>query len=76
MATFRDNKLLRKIRALDNFLLHLWIYITVNVFLWLPWLINGNTRFNSYLTYIGAIWGLILFIHYIVEYRKFRPKKE
>jgi len=76
MATIKDNKLLRKIRTMDTFLLHLWIYVTVNVFLWLPWLLSGNTSFESYPVYIGLIWGTILAIHYIVAYRKFRVKKD
>lgn len=76
MATIKDSKLLQKIKTLDTFILHMWIYITLNVFLWLPWLFNGSTRFDNYAAYIGFIWGVILIIHYIVAYRKFRIKKD
>lgn len=72
MATLKDNKLIQKIKAMDNFMLHLWLYIIVNAFLWLPWLVNGNISFNNYAASIGLIWGVVLIIHYIVAYRKFQ----
>jgi hypothetical protein len=76
MASLKGNKLKQKIKALDTFILHWWIYVTVNVFLWLPWLTNSNTSLNSSPAYIGVIWGVVLVIHYIIAYRKFRIKKD
>lgn len=75
MATLKNKSLLQKIKALDSFRLHLWIYITVNAFLWLPWLINGNVSIYGIPAYIGLAWGVVLVIHYMVVASKFRKKE-
>ena len=72
----KDNQLLRQARDLALFYNHATVYIIAVVFMWLVWIITGGRyRMSEWPFYIAMGWGIVLFVHYIVVYRRFHKGK-
>lgn len=75
MRIQKDNQLLRQVKALFTFRNHVSIYIVAVIFLWLLWVLTGGRyKMLDWPFYIVMGWGVVLLIHFIIVYRKFRNK--
>jgi hypothetical protein len=64
------------IRVLNNFRIHFLVYLLVIGFCWMIWLLEGSLK-NIYAwpLYPSMIWGIGLFIHWLMAFRVFRKNK-
>jgi 2TM domain len=68
---------LRKLLKLFfNFEIHLTLFIIVNSVLWMIFLLSNQAGFDSLPLYISIVWFVVLIIHWLVAYEKFRINKK
>ena len=68
------NQLQKLIKLFTTFSTHFTIFIVTNIIFWGIWLFSQPFSFYSLPFYVSAVWFVILAIHCLVAYQKFKTK--